>query len=424
MLARIYSHGVVRIFVLLAAVLLLGCHRETPTPAGPLTQRGYLWQRDWNPAVSAAVGEAANQMDGLVVLAAEIHVKGKKPSVIIPEISWTTLKNARKPCSLALRLEATKLRFSQNPEVKTCVKQTALALLKSASDQGVALAELQLDYDCASSKLDDYRVFVEELKIAIRPTPLVITSLPAWLNEPAFPALIRSVNAYVLQVHSVPTQPESGRESLCDPVLARKWVGKASKLGIPFSVALPTYHAIGGYDPSGKLLGVVMDSIHQSWPPGTRILDFAANPDQIADLIAQWTAERPPGMKEVLWYRVPVPTDQENWRWPTLNAVMNGRKPKRQLEATISGTSPIDLHLINLGEAEEALLCTVTATWQNGNLVASDALSMWTVEIEKGRAVFKTEPGVRLRISPGDQIDIGWLRFDQAPNIRLQLQNP
>jgi hypothetical protein len=361
-------------------------------------------------------------MDGLVVLAAEIHANGKKPSVIIPEISWTTLKNARKPCSLALRLEATHLRFSQNPEVKTCVKQTSLALLKSASDQGVAVAELQLDYDCASSKLDDYRAFVEELKIAIRPTPLVITTLPAWLSEPAFPALVRSANAYVLQVHSVPNQPESGRESLCDPVLARKWVGKASKLGIPFSVALPTYHAIGGYDPSGKLLGVVMDSIQQSWPPSTRILDFAANPDQIAGLIAQWTADRPAGMKEVLWYRVPVPTDQENWRWPTLKAVMNGRKPKQLLEVTISGNSPMDLHLINSGESEEALPYTVTATWENGNLVASDALSRWTVEIEKGRAVFKTEPGVRLRLSPGNQLDIGWLRFDKVPNLTLQLQ--
>lgn len=72
MKSRIYSHGVLRICGLLVAVLLSGCHRENPTVAGLLTQRGYLWQRDWNPAVTAAVGDAANQLDGLVVLAAEM----------------------------------------------------------------------------------------------------------------------------------------------------------------------------------------------------------------------------------------------------------------------------------------------------------------------------------------------------------------
>jgi hypothetical protein len=388
----------------------------------PLPQRGYLWQRYWTPSVSSAVNEAEGKMDGLVILGGEIHWSEKTPSTIFPEIPWGALRNAPKPTAVAVRLESFNGGFFQNSGAREYVKNTVHAVIKAASEQGVAVSELQLDYDCASSKLDDYRGLVEELRSSIAPIPLVITTLPAWLNEPAFPSLIRAADSYVLQVHSVPTKPESGRESLCDPVLARKWVARASRIGVPFSVSLPTYHAFAGYDPSGRLLGVVMDSIQWPWPPETRILDFTANADEIADLVKEWKSERPPGMKELLWYRVPVSSDQANWRWPTLSAVMSGRKPRHQLETSISGSAPIDFAIINTGEAEENLACTLTATWREGDLIASDALSLWSIEVQKDGAVFRTAHGKRQRLLPGEKVDIGWLRFNKAPVITLNLQ--
>jgi hypothetical protein len=86
----------------------------------------------------------------------------------------------------------------------------------------------------------------------IQPMKFVITTLPARLDEPEFPTLLHEVDGYVLQVHSVPTLQESGRAVLCDTALARKWVGKAANLKLPFSVALPTYRCLAAYDSGGK----------------------------------------------------------------------------------------------------------------------------------------------------------------------------
>ena len=128
-----------------------------------------------------------------------------------------------------------------------------------------------------------------------------------------------------MQVHSVPTKRESGRTELFDPELARAWVAKAAKLGRPFSVALPTYRCVAGYDETGKLLGVYMDSVAPKWPAGTTTLEFSADADAIADVVKAWQQKRPPELQELLWYRAPVASDARNWRWPTLAAVMAGQ---------------------------------------------------------------------------------------------------
>src|SRR5260370_8160597 len=114
---------------------------------------------------------------------------------------------------------------------------------------------------------------------------------------------------------------------LCDAPSTREWVAKAAKLGLPFSVALRTYRGVAGYGTDGKLVSVAMDSVQPSWPPGTRILEFAADADEIAALVDTWQNARPNQLRELLWYRIPIATDTRNWRWVTLSAVMTGRPP-------------------------------------------------------------------------------------------------
>jgi hypothetical protein len=211
---------------------------------------------------------------------------------------------------------------------------------------------------------------------------------------------------------------------LCDPVLARKWVARASRLGIPFSVALPAYWCVAGYDGRGKLLGVAMDSVQPAWPPGTRMLEFSADADEMAKLVAEWKRERPAGMKELLWYRVPVATDQRAWRWPTLAAVMDGRQPAHRLEAICEGGNPVDVSIVNRGEAEERGGCAVTLRWTGAGVVTWDALPGWTGSVDTGHAVFATAPGAGLRLSPGDRASIGWIRYDKltAPGCQVEEQ--
>src|SRR5205807_8313528 len=178
--------------------------------------------------------------------------------------------------------------------------------------------------------------------------------------------------------------------TLCEPRLAREWIARAGKLGIPFSVALPTYRCAAGYGPNGKLLSVAMDSVPPVWPPGTRVLEFGADANEIAAVVNDWQKARPPQLRELIWYRIPIATDTRNWRWSTLAAVMAGRPPKHQLSVRREGANPIDLSIVNAGEADERLSLNVTAKWSEAGLEASDALSGWSVRSENGLVVFSS----------------------------------
>jgi hypothetical protein len=395
---------------------LLGCHRSLTTATGPLPQRGYLWQRAWSPAVTAAVQEAGKHMDGMVIIGAEILWNGSTPETIRANIDWPTLKNVGKPIALALRVAPYPGPFSKDDSTIKYIADVAKSLLTNATAHGLTVSEFQLDFDCAQKKLSGYGLWVEAVRTAVRPTRFVITTLPAWLNEPAFVPLVRLADSYVLQVHSVPISSGAGQSFLLDTDLARQWTKTAAKLGIPFSVALPTYRCLAGYDTTGKLLGVAMDSVDLAWPPGTRTIEFSTNSDDTATLIKEWLSARPAELKEVIWYRIPAATDQRNWRWPTLTAIIAGRKPIHSLQAVQRGDNPIDLSIKNMGEADKQIGAKLTVTWTGASIVALDALPGWTVAAGREHAVFTRVEKIPLELPPGSERSIGWLRFDRVAN--------
>jgi hypothetical protein len=360
-------------------------------------------------------------MDGVVVLGAEIQWNAGRPSPIRANLSWQTLKSLKKPVALALRIDPYPGPFIEHDLAATAIVYEATRLIQEAKAHQLDLSELQLDFDCPQKKLAGYEIWVLMVRAAIRPIKLVLTTLPVWLDEPDFPDLIRQSEGYVLQVHSIPTEHRTGHEVICDPALARSWVTKACHLGRPFDVALPTYRCTAGYDPSGNLLGVAMDSVAPLFPPGSRLLEFDSDAVALARLVNDWRAARPGQLKGLLWYRLPVSTDRQNWRWPTLIAVMEGRAPLHRLEASRQGDNPVDLSVSNNGEADELVNCTVTVTWKVGTLIASDALPGWKFRIEPGRALFRWNLTRGLRLPPGTKIDIGWLRYDRTLPLTLQV---
>lgn len=406
-----------------AGILIIAfsaCGRPGPQVSGRLPQRGYIWQRDWTPAVIESFREAETHLDGVVLLDAEITFTGQKVEVVRASIDWEILKQQGKPFSVAVRVAPFPGPFRPDDTAARALVDLTKSLLDEARAHNVKLEEFQLDFDCAQKSLGNYRVWLRMLRPIVGPTRFVITTLPAWLDESEFVPLVREVDGYVLQVHSVPIS--AGRvATLCDTRLARQWVAKAAKLRMPFSVALPTYRCTAGYGPNGKLLGVAMDSVQPSWPPNTRVLEFASDADDIATLVNEWQTARPAELRELLWYRVPVVTDTRNWRWVTLSAVMAGRKPLHRLNVLQEGVNPVDLSIANAGEADELLDSTVTATWSGGALIAADALAGWRVRSENGRAVFSATAGHRIRLSPGTTRRIGWLRYDAPINLQLKL---
>src|SRR5438874_6749593 len=164
-----------------------------------------------------------------------------------------------------------------------------------------------------------------------------------------------------------------------------------------------------------------MDSVQPAWPPGTHVLEFATNADEMAILVKEWKQAQPPQLREIIWYRLPVATDIRNWRWTTLSAVMSGRKPLHHLEVIQEGENPIDLSILNTGEADEEFDSVVTATWDSGAIVAADALAGWTVDVTNGRATFRKAAQHQMRLSPGGKRRIGWLRYEQSARLQLKL---
>ena len=388
--------------------------------SGPLPQRGYLWQREWTPAVIDAFKETQKRMDGIVLLGAEIDWIGNKANVVRATIDWKTVKRGAKPCSIALRVARLSGSYGvDNARIKFIV-DVAKSLFDDASKHGVNVQEFQLDFDSAQKDLANYREWLRVLRSAIGPVRFVITTLPAWLDEPTFVSLVREVDGYVLQVHSVPLR-NGESTTLCDSRLARMWVEKAARLRLPFSVALPTYRCSAGYDAAGKLLGVAMDSVQPAWPPNTRVLEFASDADEIAALVHEWQQARPQELRELIWYRVPVATDTRNWRWATLSAAMAGRKPLHKLSVVQEGENPIDVAIVNEGQADEQLDSAVTVTWSEQTLVAADALAGWIVDLARARAIFTIANGHHMRLPPGATRKIGWLRYDQPTTLRLGL---
>src|SRR5437870_11541650 len=141
----------------------------------------------------------------------------------------------------------------------------------------------------------------------------------------------------------------------------------------------------------------------------------------MATLIDEWQKARPPQLRELIWYRVPIATDTRNWRWPTLAAVMAGRPPKHQLTVRQEGENPIDLSIFNAGEADEQLNANLSATWNGAGLTASDALAGWNMNLENSRAIFRVTASRGLRLPPGATRRIGWLRFDRTTTLETEL---
>jgi hypothetical protein len=52
-----------RQFLFAICLLVCACERQI---SGPISQRGYLWQRDWTPATEEAFRTAQSRLDGVV----------------------------------------------------------------------------------------------------------------------------------------------------------------------------------------------------------------------------------------------------------------------------------------------------------------------------------------------------------------------
>jgi len=325
---RIVTLSVLLVAALLGVAAWFFLFWRAPHVSGPLRHEVYVWQRAWTQPVRDAVSQHATNFAEVVVLKAEVSWKADgKPQLARVAVDYETLAAMHRPVGIALRIGPYPGPFSTNDVIASFITDTASRLVAEARTNGVALAELQIDFDCAESKLDGYRIWVEAIQQRVAPLPVTITALPSWLDSRAFNRLATVATNYVLQVHSV-TRPQSfdAPFTLCDPRAASRAVERAGRIGIPFRVALPTYGYVLAFDAGGKFIGLSAEGPRPNWPTNAQLREVSSNPVELSGLVRDWTASRPEAMRGVIWYRLPVATDNRNWNWPKLEAVMSGRE--------------------------------------------------------------------------------------------------
>jgi len=398
------------------------------TPATPevrLSQRAYIWQRVWTPALRRSIADHADAFSAFDVLIAEITFTLSEPQIVMVQPDWSGLRSTQRAVGLVVRVGATrdKTRIGNAKALET-VSATCAQALARARAAGLEPNELQIDFDAPAQELAAYTQWLHRLRRDLSPRRLVITALPAWLSRPEFPALTREIDAYVLQVHSLEPPTRGSRNLvLCDTARSREWIHQADTIGAPFRVALPTYGYRVGFGPDGRFVGLQAEGSERSWPAKTAFKTVMPDHFTLALLVHALDAEPPAHCEGLTWFRLPTEDDELAWRWPTLAAVMHGQIPSEHLALNVRavGSGLFDLEVENDGSAPCAP-AAFTLAWQGAMLLAADGVDGWQVQrIGPGRASLyllnKDQDFVPL--NPGEKRSAGWLRLSASVKIEV-----
>jgi hypothetical protein len=401
---------------------------SSATTTSTLPHDIYIWQRVWNDSVIEAVTNHSPAFSNLVVLKAEITWRNGRPEVTSAHVNYPALAATHRPVGIALRIGAYSGPFAAEDQTTTFLTQLTTTLLAEARSNGIIASEFQIDFDCAASKLDGYRIWVETIRKKIAPLTLTITTLPSWLKEPAFKPLVKATDGYVLQVHSL-EKPRNidAPFTLCDPISAQRAVELAGKINVPFRVALPTYGYLLAFDKTGRFVGLSAEGPQKSWPEGVQLREVRADPLEMSRLTQFWATNHPPALRGLIWYRLPTIVDNFNWPWKTLGAIVASRFPRESFrgETRLVETGLVEINLVNDGELDLSSRLVVEVRWsRNGGarLVASDGLHGFTM-LNAGTSSItfqnQSQPG---RFAAGDRQTIGWLRFDRDCEVQLEVK--
>ncbi len=405
--------------------ILLAIAAPRPVPAA-FSQEIYVWQRAGGPAVQAALREFAPRCDGFNVLAAEVSWRQGSPRITRTNSDFAALAALGRPVGLSLRVGSFAGPFAEEDAAAKTLAALATEVLAAARRHGLEPAELQIDFDCAESKLAGYRLWLAALRGAVGKTPLAFTALPVWLGHRSeFAALADAADGFVLQVHSLerPTGPDAPF-SLCDPARAQRWIGQAAAFGRPFRVALPTYGYTLAFDRDGTFLALAAEGPPPQWPAGARHRVVVSDPVALAGFARELRTSPPPHCTGLLWFRLPVEGDRLNWHAITLAAILRGETPTASLAAEAHWPEPglVEIVVCNTGRASLRLPPALRLVWPAGaRPSAGDALAGYSLAFSPsgGAQLSVSSSATETLLPPGRTVKVAWLRFSHEVSLQI-----
>lgn len=398
---RDFRHPSKRLWIwgcVLLVALIAGWIEHGGTPR-ELSVEAYVWQRQDSPELREALSRSRPLVSRYHFLGAEI---------VRDSAGWRVSRSSVPDASLAgqglvLRLGASLAgeKWEDGKAVDRVLGELSHLVAKPA-------VEWQIDYDCPQRSLENYRRLLEKIKARFPGKRWTITALPSWLHEPSVRGLFAAADGVVLQVHSLVLPEKPGQTVvLCDPAAARAAVKRMAGFGIPFRVALNTYGCEVLFDDKGSVVEVVSEDVGNPPPArATRRSVGISDAKALAELVAGWRRDPPRGMKGVVWYRLPLDSDQRNWRWVTWTRVATGAVPesKLRIEARAGANGAWDLLLSNVGECDEPLPEFISSGCET--LVLEGLNGYRFDESERLHLIHAPWPW----LPPGAALTVGWLR--------------
>ncbi|MFA6242091.1 MAG: DUF3142 domain-containing protein [Candidatus Hydrogenedentales bacterium] len=364
-------------FIVGLAVLLFS--PEAPPPR-PLNTAFYVWQLSWNDSVKKAVEQASPSAHEFMVLIGEVGAKNGALTYYSAQPDWPSLAKGQVPTTVVLRASAALGDFLTDESLDRSSAYLA-GILKAASTEakeaGVRLTGVQFDYDSPTSKLPEYRQLLERLRAELPQLEMSITVLPTWLKSWQFSKLVRDLSYYVLQVHSLekPTTVDAPIV-ICNTAKIPGYLRRASLEGVPFYVALPTYGYRVAFDASGKFAALSAEAPSPAWSPGFQVRTVMSDPNEIAEVVHLLREAPPRECLGITWFRMPVASDELNWTWSTLEAVMSGDEPEVEFAVEVKTPNPglYEIWISNIGEANVLEQLRIDLEWDGGELAAHDSM--------------------------------------------------
>lgn len=407
----------------IVSTLLPDCFHSPTKTSGPLTHAAFVWQQSWGDDVVSAVN-GATTFDRLYVLAGVLSFSPQPAfqSIDIP------VRDLRPGAGVVacLRIHPFSGDFSE-PRVVEAMRNAAGRAIATFSSQGLVVEELHVDFDAAESQLDAYRGWLDRLRADHPNLRLTITALPSWLDRAAFARVVRTVDSFVLQLHSLPKSSGPGQAPvLFDTKQSLVDIHRASRLRAGFRVALPTYGYDLIYDAGGSLRSVVAEGLTPPVPEGGVVRRVRADPRELSSFVKSLQRERPTLLEAIVWYRLPVETDRRNWHARTLETVLRGGNPEPRLRAEARRTAPglFEVDLLNDGDDEAAMPVVVEAK-AGSRIVALDAVNGFRFErIDEDVVRFTPAADMIFPVAPEERRTLGWVRLDGDKEVAAHVLSP
>jgi len=399
--------------------LLCACGDAGSPRPQDLRQDTYIWQRQWTAATADAAHGTDKTIRQLLVLAAEFPATdGASHKMNRIPVPWEKLRG--RDIGVVLRIHRPdKAFFDGDPRpLAETVGTTASQVLTDA--RTLRIHECQIDFDCPTRSLETFAPLMRALRAREADMRWTFTALPDWLGRDGFGDLARSADGFVLQVHSLKLPEAAARVvPLCTVEESVRWIGRASRVGVPFRVALPTYFSRVFFDLSGRVIDVVSEEPESAAAQQADAVALAVTEvDTLLDLRARLWCKPPANFEGICWFRLPTADDRWILSTEAFAKVLRGARPKSgiRLRADAQPEGFLKIVAENTGEIPVVPPIRVSLIWDDGHrLVAADGVAATRMRPSGcGATVEWREREWPTLLAPGERRILGWIRLDPA----------